>query len=425
MQNNNTLSAPLFFCLACLIGMTESIFICFFSFIFFNQFHLIFIVSTHLIEIIILFFFARKNIQFTPLSHLWNIKNLSFIFLVLLCGFIASVFAKAFPYGGWDAWQVWNFKAKFLLLSQTNWKQLFDPLLWQSSPHYPLALPLLNAWTWSFAHGTPSFIPLTNTIIFNMLTAGLIFSVTQYYTRRPYSFAPTLVLFLIPAYVILTSSQYCDVFLGLFFLASMITSYHTHKTQKPELLVLTAIFLGLLSFTKPEGTILAGIIFLGNHFHIFQQEKRYEKIMLFWISTLISFLPTLMFLFFFSPGNQTFINGLTSTTQPSTLLRLKTICAFFIIEITHKKWGFLWLLLFLAAILNLNRIFKKEFFAFYFSISIYFMIIFVYYWINTYFKIDWWISVSLSRILCSLLPAIILWISLGVLSKKNDVISKE
>lgn len=420
IQNDKTINAPLFFCLSCLIGIAESIFICFFSLIFLKQFHIPFITILHIIEIILLFFITKQYISFTHWRTLLNKCNITFICFLIFCGLLATLYAKTYPYGGWDAWQVWNFKAKFIFLSGEHWKNLFNPLLWRSSPHYPLALPLFNAWTWSFSNGTPASIPLINTVIFNMLIGGLMFSFLRPHYKNKFTYIPAAFLFFIPSYMVLATSQYCDVFLSLFFLASLISIHHAHTSQKNEFLLLGGIFLGLLSFTKPEGFILAGIVFLGSQFHLFQKENKKEKFSIFWISSLIAGIPTMLFLLFLSPGNQTFINGLTSTTNPSTLMRLKIIMAFLLIEMSHIKWGFLWWLILLAGILNLNRIFKKDFFIFFFSIISYLLIVLTYYWTNTYFKIDWWLSVSLSRILSSLLPAIIVWISLGILTKKND-----
>lgn len=420
IRDKKTISTPLFFCLSCLIGIAESIFICFFSFIFLNRFHLPFITALHLIEIALLFFMTKQYLSFTHWRILLKKYNINFLCLLVFCGLLAIIYAKTYPFGGWDAWQVWNFKSKFLLLSGTQWKELFTPSLWRSSPHYPLALPLFNAWTWSFANGTPASIPFANTIIFNILVGGLMFSFLHNHSQNKFSYLPAILLFLIPSYMILATSQYCDILLGLFFLASLVVIYQSYVSQKNEFLLLGGIFLGLLSITKPEGTILAGIVFLATHFYLLQQKNKQETLFVFWLSTLIAGIPAILFLLFLSPGNQTFINGLTSITQPSTLLRLKIILAFFIVEVSHIKWGFLWGLILLAGLLNLNRIFKKDLFIFFFPIAVYLLIIFTYYWVNTYFKIDWWLAVSLSRILSSLLPAIIVWVSLAILSKKEN-----
>lgn len=245
------------------------------------------------------------------------------------------------------------------------------------------------------------------------------FSGIKHFTKSKLSCLSVMLLFLVPAYVILSSNQYCDVFLGLYFLGALITLYAAQQTKEKEWLIVAALFLGLLSFTKPEGAILAGLTFLAGHFTILHGKKDRSIAMIYWISMFIAGIPTLLFLFVLSPGNQTFLNGLLSTTHPSTIIRLKTIFIFLYFEIFYINCKILWWLIFFAGLLNLNRIFHKKFFIFYSTIFAYLLIVISYYWINTYFDIAWWLRVSLNRILISLLPSIIVWITLGICSKKG------
>ena len=52
------------------------------------------------------------------------------------------------PHGEWDAWAVWNLKARFLLRGAEDWTALFSPAL--PHPGYPLMLPgtVARLWMW-------------------------------------------------------------------------------------------------------------------------------------------------------------------------------------------------------------------------------------------------------------------------------------
>ncbi|MEW5894229.1 MAG: hypothetical protein AB1650_00480 [Candidatus Omnitrophota bacterium] len=414
---DTALPFSLFLGLSLLSGISISIFICFFSFVFFNTFNLLFTLMSHGLIIGLLVPKTLKTSGLPEKTYFLS-ELVPALLILLITGTISFIFAKNHPDGGWDAWQVWNFKAKFLLLSGSRWKELFAPELWRSSPHYPLAIPLWNVWTWSFSKDTPWFIPFWNSILSCSLTSLFIFGFLQRKRMQALlSWIPALFLFTIPFFMTLAVSQYADIFLGLYLLAAL-GSLYLAFTSLNVFLIFSGIFTGILSFIKPEGTILAGLTFTVAMTFIFKNKDWKEKAFLFLPAALIAGLPSILFQLFLSPGNQTFINGLASSSNPSTLLRLKIILGFFIIEITRLKWGFLWFLLLAAALLNFKKVFKE--YVFVLPVIAYMLIVIFYYWVNTYFEIEWWLAVSLNRILMALAPALILWISLSVIPKKSS-----
>ena len=258
-----------------------------------------------------------------------------------------------------------------------------------------------------------------NTVIFNITAAILMLGIIRQKTHHKFSAVPIVILFCIPLYMILATSQYCDILIGIFLLGALGAVQQAQSSSAKPYLVLTGIFIGTLSFTKPEGAILAAIVFVAAHILILKNTHRPSGLVWFWASALTAGIPTILFQLFLSPGNQTFINGISSAIQPAALMRLKIILAFLCVELASIKWGFLWWLILLAGVLNFNRIFRKEFIIFPGVIFCYMLVVLLYYWVNTYFKIEWWLLVSLSRILSALIPAVITWISIGILAKKG------
>ena len=78
-------------------------------------------------------------------------------FLVVLA-IAAAVFAdssRSNPYGGWDAWTLWNLRAEFLAQNDTSWRYAFSGLLNRTHPDYPLLLSGFIASCWNLM-GSPA-----------------------------------------------------------------------------------------------------------------------------------------------------------------------------------------------------------------------------------------------------------------------------
>ncbi len=429
-----------------------------------------------LIILACLFLFKTKKKGLLP----GRIQKPSLKFIISLILFFALCVplwmnSHFYPQGGWDAWSAWNLKARFIFEGGESWKNMLDPRLWRSSPHYPLLLPLINVWGWMFCKEPTFNIPIYTSFLFSVLTAGLIWSGIKEITKRSLSIIPALIIFTIPFVVKLATSQYCDIVAGYYILASLLCIVLAQNKKNHQLTFIAGIFLGQLSFAKPE-SMLASLIIVALSLPYFLINKKTgtktkKMISFLLLGCIISYLPTILFKYLYSPGNQTFINGLFSVDKPSTIVRAKFISAFFAVEFLHLKWHSIWglllcllfynnkrpfkrnlliapliasvfftysfithnpskqftlissiailiLLLLLCLFINRKRIFREEILIFPAFLFFYILIIFAYYFVNTNFEIMWWLQVSLSRILFSLLPAVTLWVCSVLLNKE-------
>ncbi|MCK5579792.1 MAG: hypothetical protein KAJ18_00810 [Candidatus Omnitrophica bacterium] len=407
------------------IGLGLSAFITFFSFVIFNQLNKPFVLLVHAVLIVgLIINIVRGHV---PNSHkLFESGTFPLIarwgawIPILIVLIPAWIMAEFYPHGGWDAWQVWNFKAKFLFLAPKGvWLNSFDPILWRSSPHYPLLLPLINVWGWIFLSEPSMTTPFCTSLIFTALVAGLLFSSLYALTKNYLSILAPVLALTIPLYVTLATSQYADIVLGYFALAGTYCFVETLRAKNSFFAILSGITLGCLSFTKPEGLIAALIIIgFGFLFLLWELKKRTPEakriLFAFFISTLIAFIPGIIFKLFYSPGNQTFINGFLSNEKPATLLRFKIIMAFLWFELTNAKWNGLWILIFIGAVFGWKKSWRKEILIAPLFLLSYSGIVLLYYLTNTYFEIYWWVQMTLSRILFSLIPLFLFWIFYAV-----------
>jgi hypothetical protein len=373
-----------------------------------------------------------RHFQFCPRScGLWVLLALAMLPIWELTQF--------FPQGGWDAWQVWNFKAKFLFLSGERWSELFDPQLWRSSPHYPLLLPLINVWGWTFAPQTPVGGPMLTGFLIMAATVGLVFAVLRENTHHDAAIMAPLLLLTLPFFGMLAISQYSDLLLGYYLLATMVCLLKVvNEGHHWGHALLAGFFMGCLGFTKPEGMVAVGCVLLTL---VIQQSAFFLKpkqqtmqhpfmIKALLLGLLLASLPSIIFHFFLSPGNQTFINAWTLKPQPNHFQRLQFVLAFLLseMEIVHLimgkglsgQWNGLWLALGVGVILNARRGFRFPLGMIPLSLGLYLMMVIFYYLTNIYFDLVWWLQVSFHRILFSLLPLLVLWIFLAVFGMQDD-----
>ena len=159
------------------------------------------------------------------------------------------------PLGDWDAWAIWNLRARFLL-SPESWRHGFSPEIAWSHPDYPLLLPssVARGYCWS---GEPTWAaPALLTLMF-LLAGPALAALVVYRLRGTVAALVTGVLSLGIAYWSLAFYQYADLPLACFFLAVnallLLARWHPGSDWMWPLAGLLA---GALVWTKNEGWVM-------------------------------------------------------------------------------------------------------------------------------------------------------------------------
>ena len=89
-------------------------------------------------------------------------------FLALLALAVASSWLgwARFPHGQWDAWSIWNLRARSIFRGAPDWPALFSPAIAWSNPDYPLLLPLTVARLWAYEGREGTAIPAMVAMLF-------------------------------------------------------------------------------------------------------------------------------------------------------------------------------------------------------------------------------------------------------------------
>ena len=398
------------------LGLGISACLTFSSFLIFNQLNTPFVI---VINILVLSVLLGLSIFISLKNHIPLVAYKEFHWRKALPFLVIALFAIPFwrhshfyAFGGWDAWSTWNLKARFLFLGGENWQGLFDPILWRSSPHYPLLLPLINVWGWSFFEQPDYHVPVFTSFVFAFLSVGLLFASLKKFTGTLWSLLCSLVLLTLPYVVKIALSQYCDSLVGFLLFTSLLCLISAKKENNRGYILLAGLFVGFLSFAKNE-SLVAAVILCGLCIPYFLWKNRNEgkkkTLTLFFVTAFIAFLPTITFYVFYAPRSLTVINGLVSKTDPVTWYRFKVILSFYLTELSHWNWNGLWIVLILGVLFSFKRSVNKTLVIIPAFLLLYWLVISCYYFINTYFQIEWWMQVSLHRIAFSTLPVLFFW----------------
>lgn len=186
---------------------------------------------------------------------LWLIR-LSFYF-VLACALVSFIFLTLrTPHGGWDAWAIWNLRARFLFLSGTFWKNAFSQVLNWSHPDYPLLLPGAIARCWTLSGNNSLVIPAVIANLYTVATAGLLYCSLAIVRSRNHALLAGLVLVGTPLFIFYGSSQYADVPLSFFILATISLFYIRDTMCRGfHVVCLAGMMAGCAAWTKDEGLL--------------------------------------------------------------------------------------------------------------------------------------------------------------------------
>ncbi len=175
------------------------------------------------------------------------------VLLMALAALALSVFFDANPHGEWDAWNIWNLRAKYLAGPGDSWKYAMSDLLGHKHPDYPLLWSSLIAQGWAFAGSETLAVPQAAALLFFLATAGLLVSGLSALRGRRIAFLAGFALLTNLAYISQAANQYADVPLSYFVLASLTLV----ALEQP---LLAGVFASLGAGVKNEGLAFLALL---------------------------------------------------------------------------------------------------------------------------------------------------------------------
>lgn len=172
---------------------------------------------------------------------------------VAVAHFVAD--ARALPHGQWDAWAIWNMKARLFARGPSLWKNIFDPRLDWAHGDYPLLLPAIVARLFRELGSESTAIPSAVGLAFGAATVLVV--------GGGVSAARSPTLGCIAAWFVVSgplatyaAMQYADVPAAFFFAAAVaVLVLADLESGRRSLLVVAGVFAGFAVLVKNEGTL--------------------------------------------------------------------------------------------------------------------------------------------------------------------------
>ncbi len=198
-----------------------------------------------------------RKVPGTPVQRDWFMLGGCLLFGLLLLLFLQDWWTTTLqePQGEWDAWAMWNMKARFLFSGDT-WRGVFSPLIYGVHPDYPFLLPSSIARVWVLGASRSLWVPPVLHLAM-MLSIPLIgwAALREEGTVSPVSALSAAMLLLTSLRPHLYHYQYADLPTGLFFLCALTCSWLAIRGET-RALTLAGLFCGAALWTKNEGWVM-------------------------------------------------------------------------------------------------------------------------------------------------------------------------
>jgi hypothetical protein len=160
------------------------------------------------------------------------------------------------PHGGWDAWAMWNMRARFIFRGGEHWRDVLS-VMGELHPDYPFLVPGVIARAWSYVGNDSVSIPAVASFGYTIATVILLSSSLNRLRGGLQGYAAGITLLAVPGFLIRGASQYADVYVGFFFLAALVLASLADEGEGKNrgLTVLAGPAAVLAAWMKNEGIV--------------------------------------------------------------------------------------------------------------------------------------------------------------------------
>ncbi|MBK5293724.1 MAG: hypothetical protein JJE04_18855 [Acidobacteriia bacterium] len=199
---------------------------------------------------------ARKGSSQPSNRHLWWMGLAAACGLLMAAISVASTTTGA-PHGDWDAWSMWNLRAKHLAGPDMSWRHAVSVDMPRSWPDYPLLVPASVARLWRMGGAITTTAPQALSSLYTACAVGLLFGLLA--MARGWSAA---VLALLPmaassSYWAQGSAQYADVPLSVYMAGSLGLAM---LRQDRAGLMAAGLLASMAAWTKNEGAVYCALL---------------------------------------------------------------------------------------------------------------------------------------------------------------------
>lgn len=391
---------PIKICVSILIALSMISYLYYLILILNSNFIVLLIVLTIINAIHIYWSFdIIKKVFNYQYNSLYNLNTLVICAAVLLSA-VFFLFHGS-KYGDFDAWALWNTRAKDLYDIQ-YWKRMFLDNLVMSHSDYPLMLASLVAFLWKIINSTSFVVPLIFSFFLIVVIPLFVYHSLNYKSEnKALAWIGLLVIVADTKFQILASAQCADTLLSIFILATFVL-YNDFKFSSGKVIYIIGFICASCMWIKNEGILfflVFSIIFCIKSFKSLNQLLKYI------IGAILPILVVVSFKLLYAPTNDLVS---ANNSSKSTLIHNVTdisryiyILNFSMKLLVDNFWSVLVMLLF-AIIFYWKSLFTSSFLIVLLLLGGYFFV-----YLNTPYDLQWHLYTSLYRLLYHIYPSLI------------------
>ena len=187
----------------------------------------------------------------------WLVRALFAVVAVMAVVSVIVVYTTA-PHGEWDAWAVWNQKARFLYRGDAGWLAMLAND--RSNPGHPLLVPTTVARLWAYAGAEFTIVPATVAMVFGTAIVTVVVGALD--AGRARAWIAGSVLLAAGTFVQQIASQQADVPFAFLLVSTLVVLREAtiaagrKEGEMAGSLLLAGTLAGLAAWTKNEGLLV-------------------------------------------------------------------------------------------------------------------------------------------------------------------------
>ncbi|MDF2433451.1 MAG: hypothetical protein JWP44_3082 [Mucilaginibacter sp.] len=316
-------------------------------------------------------------------------------------------------YGGWDAWAMWNLKARYLFYPD-YWKNIFVPAMSFSSRDYPLMLPSIIAFLCHAVSSDTPLVPMLFSYVILILVPLLVYYALWREELYLYAFLALVIFVFDDSFKQLAMAQEADTLLSLLILLTFVL-YNTLDSKGGHQVSILAFICASCAWEKNEGIVFM-LLFSGCF--IITNYRNYAILKNYAAGSIIPVIIWASFKLGYTPSNTVMANNATAATLIMHLTdtgRYLVITKAWVIMLFTKY--LILIVLTLAALIANRRALLRLPFA---VISLLMVAYFAVYLIAPG-ELNWLLSTSLVRLFLHVYPSLV-YLLLALPKKSKNVL---
>jgi hypothetical protein len=257
---------------------------------------------------------------------------LAFAGVLAMVGTRLVQIAAALPVGDWDAWALWNLRAKFLAGPPGAWRYAFSPLLSNTHPDYPPLLSAFIASAWKAGGNMNAIAPVLTSLLFFVALLALLVSAVTLLRGAASGLLAGLVILSTTTVLTWAPAQYADIPVAFYYLGALALIFieaARAPASGPWPLLWAGLCASFAAWTKNEGIVflaIVAIIFTGFTLWRARTPAGWARLRWLFVGAAPGVLLTLWFKFFLAPPSDPLVQqGASGLAKVADLSRYAAI----------------------------------------------------------------------------------------------------